>query len=41
MAYQSKARQGPSDGPTPTVIFHGIRQVCTEDLLTNLVEQVH
>lgn len=26
--------------PVPTAIFHGIRQVCTETLLTNLVEQV-
>lgn len=29
-----------SNGTAPTVVFHGIRQVCTEHMLTDLVEKV-
>ena len=33
---------GPGiNDPTPTVIFHGIKQKCDEDLIHNLVQKVH
>lgn len=33
-----KSRPLVNEKPVPTAIFHGISQVCTEDMLTNLVE---
>ena len=36
-----KPRVGPNlDEPVPTVVFHGILQICKEILLRNLVEQI-
>jgi hypothetical protein len=37
--FHKKGRVGPYlEDPIPNVIFHGVRQVCSEILLTNLVE---
>lgn len=37
--FHKKERVGPYlEDPIPNVIFHGVRQVCSEILLTNLVE---
>ena len=35
-----KSRPLTDNKSVPTAIFHGISQVCTEDMLTNLVEQI-
>jgi hypothetical protein len=35
-----KSRPLTNDKPVPTAVFHGISQVCTENMLTNLVEQI-
>lgn len=39
MKFEPRKREGPfQNEPVPTVIFHGVKQVCSEVLLTNLVE---
>jgi len=35
-----KSRPLPDGKPVPTAVFHGISQVCSEKMLTNLVEQI-
>ena len=30
----------PIEGPVPTVVFHGIQQSCSEEMMTNLVDQI-
>jgi len=35
-----KSRPLPDGNPVPTAVFHGISQVCSEKMLTNLVEQI-
>ena len=40
--YEPKEKMGPGKNePTPTVIFHGIKQKCEEEMLVNLVQKVH
>ena len=33
-----KSRPLTDGNPAPTAVFHGISQVCSENMLTNLVE---
>ena len=39
--YYAKPREGPNkDGPIPVVVFHGVKQVCDEYIMINLVTRL-